>query len=198
MDGAAGEGDTSVMVEGNVSEIAERATEGRRGGSGVILPILLRPPSLPPSSRVARTQARTLHMPSGSKARKEEIRAAALLPQHCGRRSLSSAERTVKAPPRRRTAEGEEDKWTCPHRCAKPQLDAPPTDAAAAVFAVRLVERASERLPRRSHRIGLGTRCTPRPSWALQRRLHRCPSRPDTAAPFALAAVTPSSSSSLS
>ena len=71
MDGAAGEGDTSVMVEGNVSEIAERATEGRRGGSGVILPILLRPPSLPPHASHARKHARSTCEVEAKRGRKK-------------------------------------------------------------------------------------------------------------------------------
>ena len=68
-----------------------------------------------PFLALASLARRTLHMRSGSKAkqgRKEEIRAAALLPQHCSDATAAAAEE-------------EEDKWTCPHRCVKPRLEAP-------------------------------------------------------------------------
>ena len=103
-----GQTDTVFMAERNVSENAKRgAIDGRTdggtdgggtqtdGGSGGGR----RDPSLYPASpSLARSlvtlAASTLHMRSGSKARREgrkegrseEIRAAALLPQHCGRR----------------------------------------------------------------------------------------------------------------
>ena len=113
-----GQTDTVFMAERNVSENAKRgAIDGRTDGGGTqtdggsgggILPsILPRPRSL------VTLAASTLHMRSGSKARREGRKEGAKkseLPPPC---CLSIVAGGAAA----KEEEEEEDKWTCPRRC---------------------------------------------------------------------------------